>query len=84
MPEFFTELHAPAHSPDSKPGDSFPDRLSGIFCFEPGTPLILLRGTPPISWIPAFAGMTTEENVLPSVIPAKAGIQGAGHEGLFR
>jgi len=30
------------------------------------------------SWIPAFAGMTTWENVPFFVIPEKAGIQGAG------
>jgi len=32
----------------------------------------------PVSWIPAFAGMTTGENVPFFVIPAKAGIQKEG------
>ena len=36
------------------------------------------------SWIPAFAGMTAGENVPFSVIPAKAGIQGAGRWGRFQ
>jgi len=36
------------------------------------------------SWIPAFAGMTAGGNLPLSVIPAKAGIQGAGRWGLFR
>ena len=36
------------------------------------------------SWIPAFAGMTDGESIPFFVIPAKAGIQGAGHWDFFQ
>ena len=48
--------------------------------FDPSRPLKKSS----FSWIPAFAGMTAGENVPFFVIPAKAGIQGAGCWGLFQ
>jgi len=51
-----------------------------IRILEASRPLKMSR----FSWIPAFAGMTAGENVPFFVIPAKAGIQGVGPDGLFQ